>query len=282
MSKQGAARVLGMGILLACVNWAQPGSPGIPLPKDSRGVPIAREVKFEVLSIRPIPGLSAMNTDPRPNGFASGLSVYQMLMVAYGPVDVALWGSVQILNAPGWVNDFYDVNGRVSQADLKAWQNQSSEHELLRSAMRAALKERFRLAIHEQASKGEIFELVIGKSGSRLKATAPGSVLPNGVKLKSGGVMVGSVVKGKAVWDYHQASMEDLAEYLSLLTRGIPVRDRTGLTGRYDFTLRQADLSPDEDHVYRFPIDQLGLKLKPGTENRPNLVVDHLDKPTAN
>ncbi len=93
--------------------------------------------------------------------------------------------------------------------------------------------------------------------------------------------MVGKVLADrKSLWDCHGMTMQDLAWYLSKLS--LPVRDKTGLTGRYDFTLREVDLSPDEDHVYRFPIDQLGLKLKPGTENRPNLVVDHLDKPSAN
>jgi len=169
----------------------------------------------------------------------------------------------------------------VSQADLKAWQNQSSEHELLSSAMRAALKERFNLAIHEQPAVGRTFELIVDKRGPRMKTATPDSTLPAGVKTPSGGVMVGKVLADrKAEWDCHGVTMQDLASYLSKLS--LPVRDKTGLTGRYDFTLRQVDLSPDEDHVYRFPIDQLGLKLKPGTENRPNLVVDHLDKPKPN
>lgn len=261
---------------------AAQSSAGIPLPKDSRGVPIAKEVKFEVLSIRPMPGPSAMNLNPTPNGFASNLSVFQMIMVAYGPVDFALWGSVQILNAPGWVSDFYGINARVSQADLKAWQSQSSEHELLRSAMRAALKERFHLAIHEQPAVARDFELIVDKRGPRLKTAAPDSTLPVGVKTPSGGVMVGKVLPDrKSTWDCHGMTMQDLAWYLNRVS-SIPVRDKTSLTGRYDFTLREVDLSPGEEHVYRFPIDQLGLKLKLGTENRPDLVVDHIDKPTPN
>jgi uncharacterized protein (TIGR03435 family) len=278
MRKQGAARVLGLALLMTGSSQAQP-APAQPAP--ARPAP-ARDVKFEVLSIRPTPGSpSSFTTNPAPNGYASRLSVFQMIMVTYGPLDSALWGSVQILNAPGWVGDFYDINGRVSQADLKAWQNQSGEHELLRSALRAALKERFNLSIHEQPAIGRDFELIVDKRGPRLKTAAPDSTLPVGVKTPSGGVMVGKVLAdGKSLWDCHGMNMQDLAWYLSKLS--IPVRDKTGLAGRYDFTLRQVDLSPDEDHVYRFPIDQLGLKLKPGTENRPNLVVDHIDKPTAN
>lgn len=64
-----------------------------------------------------------------------------------------------------------------------------------------------------------------------------------------------------------------------------PVRDRTGLTGRYDFTLRvdpQSNTTANPDVLYSFHLEQLGLKLKPGTEDRPILIIDHVEKPTPN
>jgi uncharacterized protein (TIGR03435 family) len=204
-------------------------------------------------------------------------------MIAYAPGDYTTWWSTQVLKAPGWINDFYDFNARVSQADLKAWQNQSSEHELLRSAMRAALKDRFKLAIHEQPSTGEMYELVVAKGGPRLKTANPNAPLPVGPKLPSGGIeLVKQLPDGKTVCDYHGATMQDLAWFLTTASRGIPVHDKTGLPGRYDFTFRQVELSPDEDRVYSWPVDRLGLKVKPGTESRPVLVIDHIEKPTAN
>lgn len=244
------------------------------------------EVKFEVLSIRSVqPGspLISQGFGPTPNGFISRLSIWQAIMIAYAPGSYLTWGTTQVIKAPNWIGDFYDFNARVSQADLKAWQSQSGEHELLRAAMRAALKERFNLAIHEQPSSGKIYELVVGKGGPRLKAAAPDSPLPVGAKLPSGGIGVGKQrADGKTVWDYHGATMQDLAWFLTIVSRGIPVHDKTGLTGRYDFTFREVELSPDEDHVYGWPIDHLGLRLKPGTESRPILVIDHIEKPTPN
>jgi uncharacterized protein (TIGR03435 family) len=251
--------------------------------QSSRAAANEKEFKFEVVSIRPINGPSAMNTSPTPSGFSSALSIWQMIMVAYGPLNDATWGTVQVLGTPNWIGDFYNFNARVSQADLKAWQNQSGGHELLRSAMRAALKERFNLAIHEQPSTGKIYELVVGKGGPRLKAAGPNSPLPVGAKLPSGGIGVGKqLADGRTVWDYHGATVQDLAWFLTNVSRGIPVRDRTGLTGRYDFTFREVELSPDDERVYAWPVDHLGLKVKPGTENRPNLVIDHVEKPTPN
>jgi uncharacterized protein (TIGR03435 family) len=171
-------------------------------------------VKFEILSIRPMSGpLAGINTNPTPNGFESSLTLYQAIMVAYGPVSAPEWSSVEVLNAPAWTGEFYDFKARVSQADLTAWQNQSKEHELLRSAMRAALRERCKLAIHEQPAKGEIFELVVKKGGPHLKAPTPDSALPAGFRFPSGGIAMGKIVSGKTVRDWYAASMEDLAAF---------------------------------------------------------------------
>jgi uncharacterized protein (TIGR03435 family) len=240
-------------------------------------------VRFEVFSIRPISGTSlSMNTAPSPNGFDSRLSLWQAIMVAYGPDNYVNWGSVEILKAPGWIGEFYDIRARISQADLKAWQNQSKAHELLRSALQAALKDRCKLAIHEQPSKAEIFELGIGRRGPQLKASAPNATPPSGVKLAGGGVMVQTVVSGKQVKTFHGATMQDLADFLCIMAGRTPVRDRTGLTGRYDFTIQQVEQSPDENHVYSYPVEPLGLQIKLGAESRPALVIDHIEKPTAN
>ena len=86
----------------------------------------------------------------------------------------------------------------------------------------------------------------------------------------------------KPIWDWHAASMEDLAEFLSTLTKGIPVRDRTGLMGRYDFTIRLQASSPDDNPVYGWPVDRLGLRLRSGSESRPVFVIDHIEKPAPN
>lgn len=54
------------------------------------------------------------------------------------------------------------------------------------------------------------------------------------------------------------------------------------MNGRYDFTVRQTPPSPDDNHVYSYSVDHLGLRAEPGTENRPMLVLKHTEKPTEN
>ena len=327
------APLLALPLLLHLPAMAQNGPP--------------KDFHFEVLSIRPVDGSPYTlgprvgKTDPDPNGFRSVLTVGQMLMVAYGPVNSSSWGSVELLSFPGWGGQFYDIAAKVSQADLRAWQNQGLEHELLRAAMRAALRERFKLAIHEQPSKGDIFELVVAKGGARLKPTAPANdprppgrteanrpdgggmvqTVENGRQVKTfydkrrgGAFMVQTVENGRQVKTlyenlpgggvlqsresdgarqisenggqvntYYNATMKDLADFLTIVVGGrIPVRDKTGLTGRYDFTIKSLPRDPDENLVYRYPLKHIGLAVKPGTEQRPALVIDHIERPSPN
>jgi uncharacterized protein (TIGR03435 family) len=244
-----------------------------------------KELKFEVLSIRPTrlaPGAMQGISNPTPNGFTTTASLWQLVVFAFGPpVPAWMWTSVKIANQPSWLaEEYYTVDARVSQADLKAWQSQSTDQELLRSALRAVLRERCKLAIHEQPSQERNYELVVANGGSRLKATVPGSPLPAGVKLQSGAVLTyGNGAQRKDDWQFHGATMQDLAHNLGLVSAGVPVRDRTGLSGRFDFSVRH---QLGEEGVYSYPVDHLGLRLKRGTENRPILVIDHVERPTPN
>jgi uncharacterized protein (TIGR03435 family) len=265
----------------------------------SHNAETAKEFRFEVVSLKPMSPHGQIysgptgNPNPSPNGFVSRLSIFQLIMLAYAPGDYTTWGGVKTRNFPSWSGAFYDVNARVAAVDLKAWQHQGRQNELLRLAIQAVLKDRCKLAVHEEPSKAEDWELVVGKHGPRLQAAAPGFAdpgfkPPNASKLSGGGVMGQEVISGKEVKHFYGATMVDLAELLVVLTRGVPVYDRTHLTGRYDFMLREQPPPPDSvpaDPDYflsKYPIDHLGLELKRGIEMRPMLVIDHIDKPTAN
>jgi uncharacterized protein (TIGR03435 family) len=67
---------------------------------------------------------------------------------------------------------------------------------------------------------------------------------------------------------------------------GRPVRDQTGLTGSYDFKL---DYAPDMDNAATesgpsvfTAVQELGLKLASGKGPVEVLVIDHVEKPSAN
>jgi uncharacterized protein (TIGR03435 family) len=280
-------------------------------------------------------------TNPDPNGFRSVLSVMQMVELAYGSVDSGAGDSVKLLNLPDWQGQFYDIAAKMSQADLTAWQHQRPEHELLRLAMRTALRERFKLVVHEQPFTGDIFELVVAKGGVRLRPTTPANdprppartemdrpadggwveatekgrpektfwdqrpggmfvvfTVENGKKVKTsyenlpgGGVLrvrqdgsaQGISQDGGLVTTFYNAPVKDLVYHLNRVAgRVIPVRDKTRLSGRYDFTITNLPRDPDQDEIYRYPLKRLGLEIRRGTEQRAAVVVDHIERPSPN
>ena len=187
---------------------------GIAIPAFLARAAGGNEFRFEAVSMRPMEmqmGV-AMNTGPSPSGFTSRLSLWQLIMVAWSPEEYFIWGSVEVRNSPKWIGDFYDIRARVSQADLKAWQSQGKEHELLRSALRAVLKERCRLAIHEEPVKARVWELEVMKGGARLKASDPNAVVPEGDKRPGGADWVGKEENGLLVENIYLVGMRDLAD----------------------------------------------------------------------
>lgn len=248
-----------------------------------------KEVKFEVASIRPLnPDAqpTSKNLGPTADGFSAPVSLWEMIMITYASDEPRFWlrgGGTQVVNGPSWLYNGYVVNARISAEDMAAWSNQGSQHELLRSAMRALLKERCKLAIHELPTEVQDYKLVVIKSGPKFQETPPGFVLPSGVNLPSGGVVVWKNANGVQIQHYYRATMEDLAWHLSSVS-GRPVHDATGLAGRYDFTIQEIShrmIGPDDD-VDTDPIHPLGLDLTPGKGPGLTLVIDHIERPSPN
>jgi uncharacterized protein (TIGR03435 family) len=90
--------------------------------------------------------------------------------------------------------------------------------------------------------------------------------------------------------------MAGLADSLIRIT-GLPVIDKTGLSGRYDFTLTYlresqsgipeqgnstAAIDSSAPSIYTALQEQLGLKLKSEKGQVEVLVIDHIELPSAN
>ena len=80
--------------------------------------------------------------------------------------------------------------------------------------------------------------------------------------------------------------MRAIAGALSSMVEA-PVVDKTGLLGTYNYTLQfgrdwSANDSEGWPSIFTAVQDQLGLKLEGVHEPVPNLVVDHIAKPTEN
>jgi len=74
-----------------------------------------------------------------------------------------------------------------------------------------------------------------------------------------------------------------MEEFCVFLSKRVPIHDETGLSGRYDFKLRAGDRSDEFDNrVTPWLVESLGLKLKPGKYQGFSIVIDHIEKPSAN
>jgi len=283
-----------LGVVFGLVFCALPvvaqGSQSLQPSTTKNGAAANREIRFAVASIRPVNETHfAFKIGPTPNGFDSKLSVHDYIKIAYSNekprVTIGHGSAVEIQKLPDWAMNRYAINARVADEDLTAWQNQGVECPLLKSALRNLLEDRFKLVLHEQKTEKPIYNLVVAKKGAKLKATVFNATnLPaGGIKLASGGMMVHNPRNdGRTEWHFNYATMDDLAGFLGGIE--LPVHNLTNLSGRYDFVLLgPAEGAEDREHpINNWPIDHLGIELKPGKTEGINLVVDHIEKPSEN
>jgi uncharacterized protein (TIGR03435 family) len=252
--------------------WAIPA----PRPKLAPMAPDAKP-DVEVATIKPTkPGNDQMMFSTHGGTLViKNLTLGFIMSTAYGlPVR-------QFVGKPGWVDtDKWDIEAK---ADTPGELN-ISQTKLM---MQKLFTERFGLQLHEEKRKMAAYVLIVSKDGPKMTKAAASSSSP-GTLLNPGGAL--TVKSGFTA---------DLAQTLQNYILGKPVVDKTGLEGRWDFTLRwmpDETQFPDAPESIRRPADdanawpplftaiqeQLGLKLEPQKTDVPVLVVDHVDHPSPN
>ena len=272
---------------------------------------------FEVASVKPaapLDGRMMIGTRGGPGTAdperitSSNMALKDLLMLAY---DVQ---SFQV-EGPAWVDtERYDIAAKLPPGTTK---------EQSRMMWQALLAERFGLTLHHDSKEFQAWELVVAKGGTKLKEStldlsAPAQPVPAGPKLDKNGFpemnspgMISMFSMGPNGAAAHTAgkaqTMSQLAARLGNMLHQ-PVVDKTGLAGKYDFTL---EYTPDLNGLQMVtphgsppgpasgnPADstsepgtnlaaavqqQLGLKLVSTKTRLDVLVVDHADKvPTEN
>jgi uncharacterized protein (TIGR03435 family) len=272
-------------------------------------------LKFEVASVRPSTAATATPANSRMSGGPgtpdperltyTNIGLKTILLKAYGVLDYRLSG-------PDWLNSTrFDIVAKVPPGATEAQ---------LASMLQNLLVERFNMSLHHEPKEMAVYELTVGKNGSKLKDAdlvippqperEPGSRPPTiGLPDKEGfpqipsgrPMMLGRMTDGIMRWTGKVQAVSDLAGFLgSELER--PVVDKTGLTGKYDFSLaysrdglrqRQlpagANAPPVDDtpsggvSLLKAVQDQLGLNLEAKKDPVDVLVIDRIDRqPTEN
>jgi uncharacterized protein (TIGR03435 family) len=213
---------------------------------------------------------------------------------------VTLWWSISYaygvksyqMSGPGWLRDVrFDIVARGREGTVRTQ---------LPEMMQTLLAERFKLKIHRESRELPALALTVGKNGPKLTEAA--AVSGDG----QGGAAFGLSMTAAGVerMDVKGATMAKLASTLSGLL-GLPVVDRTGLEGRYDFVLefsRSAAAGQGTTGGYNEPpplpsppptaepglsifsaVQQLGLRLDSQKLPFDVIVIDHAEKlPTEN
>lgn len=246
----------------------------------------ASKPAFEVASIKPAkpPEMGRMMIGIQvENGRfrANNMSIRILIQQAYNLKDF------QVTGAPAWISsERYDIVAKPEgpiERDLRG--------ETLRQMLQSLLEDRFKLKAHFETKEMQVYNLVVGKGGPKLKESASGDDERQMQRM------------GRGQATLQSANMAMLIRLLSQ-NLGRDVIDKTGLTGRYDIELKW---TPDEaamrmpgDGAERPPSDnapppdtsgpslftalqeQLGLKLESSKGPVGILVVDHIERASEN
>jgi uncharacterized protein (TIGR03435 family) len=249
--------------------WKIPEPPK-PMAADAKAV-------FEVATIKP--------SNPAAQGKLLTIKGRQVLTINTSLSDLISYAYGlhvrQVVGGPSWMeSDKYDITG------LPEGQGMPNQNQM-RQMLRALLEDRFKLTTHRETRELPAYALVVAPGGPKMTKNDSN---PNGLP--------GLLFRGLGVLPATNATMGDFAGVMQLAVLDRPVIDRTGLQGRFDFTLTW---TPDETQFASFGVriptstdpnappvlftaiqEQLGLKLDSVRAPVEVLAIDRVEKPSEN
>jgi uncharacterized protein (TIGR03435 family) len=150
-----------------------------------------------------------------------------------------------------------------------------------RQMLKSLLAERFQLKVHTEMRETPVYALVVGKGGMKFKESDPDADATGHYDMKGRNIVI----------TYARAGMSDIVHAVTNALLDRLVVDHTGLTGTYNITLtytpnyranRESEPDLGDITVFQAIEEQLGLKLEARKEPVEVLVVDNVEKPTAN
>jgi uncharacterized protein (TIGR03435 family) len=263
----------------------------------------AARPKFEVASIKPSQEQRFMMVRPLPGRLTATAPVRILMQNAYTAQPF------QILGGPAWVNsERYEIDAK---ADGNATRAQ------LFLMLQSLLEDRFQLKIHRETRELGVYALVPAKSGLKLpppkagscvapppdappdwaggRMQPPGKGQPPLARCGSANVMLqpsGARIQGGKI------PMLEFTRVLSMVL-GRTVIDKTGFPDLFDLRLdflpdeitaalpppppdSAAAADPNNTSILTAIQEQLGLRLESSKGPVEVIVIDHVERPTAN
>jgi uncharacterized protein (TIGR03435 family) len=205
------------------------------------------------------------SVESSPDGLTMrNVSLKSCIIWAYSIRDYQLF-------APAWLSyERYDIFAKaVGPVPV----------EQMKEMLQALLSDRLGLRLHHETRELSVYVLRAGGKTPRLEVSSGSD---SEMRMTDGSIV------------FKSTSMPQLAGHLEIIMRrqgGLPVIDKTGFQGVYNFSLKFADTNADMraamvqgDGAWISGIlQELGLKLSSEKAGVGTIVVDHVDKvPTAN
>ena len=183
--------------------------------------------------------------------------IKQVIQVAYGVEDY------QVTGGPSWLStDRYDIEAKS--------EDPAAGKPEMTVMLQSLLADRFKLKFRRETRDVPVYDLVVGKSGLKVKPLKDGEA---------------SACRKDNSFACGITNPTQLAKSLRPFA-GRPVLDKTGLEGKFDLLLN-FDSSPnqadsDKPSLFQALQQQLGLRLEPRNASLPMLVIESIQRPSEN
>jgi len=294
---------LAAGLLLTEAAWSQGPTAVAALPQ------------FEVASIKPNNGCQntprAGNFSPSPDRLEMPcVNLMNLLQAAFGTFGDGITVNTQpvpVEGGPSWMqSEFYSLSAKTDgpvRVEMKAG-----------PMLQALLEERFRLKAHRETREMPVYAMTVAKGGLKVERLAEGACTPLDLTHPPpppkpgerppnlcGIMMMGPTPRGEMMIEVRGADMTQFAQRISgRLDHNVV--NKTGVSGMFNFHLEftpdpsirgQAMPGPPDGANPAAPAEpgpslfvalqeQTGLKLTPDKGPVSFLIIDHVEKPTAN
>ena len=267
-----------LALTLPATAQEKPAPPETSTPATSPANPAS--FSYDVVSIRP----HAQSSNSMSQAIDNGISQHDTILMVLVMEAYNLAMPDQIVGLPSWADsDRYDVEAKMDEQTTAALQKlpRDQRRKAESSMLQDVLADRFKLKVHKETREMTIYNLVIAKSGLKMKESPDGK--PRRYSYRPG------EIAGDGI------SMNGLVVILPGQVHSI-VEDKTGLTGNYTIALKWNPnplsasagpaSSPNADDalpdLFSALQDQLGLKLESAKAPVDVIVIDHVEKPSEN
>ncbi len=253
-----------------------------PIPEPPKPMAADANPGFDVVTIKPSqPGARGKGFGYQGTHFRTfNTNMNDLVAFAYG------LHAKQIIGAPDWFGtDLFDIDGKPDV------EGQPSLHQM-EMMVQKLLPDRFALKFHHEQRELSVYIVTVAPGGPKMTKTTAGPNDPQGFGFRGLGDLV-----------VRNMNMKEFASWMQSGVMDKPVVDHTGLTDKYDFTLKW---TPDDSQFVQFrgvtgPVtppagdnpnappslytampEQTGLKIEAGKAMDDVIVIDHVEKPSAN